>query len=488
MSLDPLHYREPRDYLDALLARQSRANPYAHLALAALYIGVAWYYGDGGLVRALLFAGAVGGVFVVVQDRLSERSHRHLTNGLLFGLSLLVQAYLPQLVIGPVALMPIGLAMFMSCRRVWCAVGLFGALVAAATTMPRLSVADGSLEAGAGIVFVAGTVAFLALAIATSIEGRFDGIAAARRRHVAAEAALRIAEADLSYRRGLLAQATEQLAERRASLGAQARRERAATAELARRRADERDLAQAIHHDLREPLRSIVSFSQLLRRRVGQLAGAERAAEMLAFVTDGGQRMATMLTDLHRYAGQESGGEADGLVDLGALAVEVVDDHADAIARTGAAVTADALPAVIGRASHLRQLLLNLVGNALKFGREGLAPVVTITSVAQPDGGAVVTVRDNGVGIPAPERERVFGLFNRVPGAAPREGSGVGLALCRRIALAHDFGLTCESEVGHGSAFHIGIPAAYVRTQGSGAPLPSPRHLDARLTAATSPA
>ena len=467
-SPSPASYREA---LDAVRDRQTRENSGLHTGLAVILLTASLVLGWSGLTRVIAFTCLMGAVTMAFQSRIPMRYRRHVAHALLLALAVPVQLYLPRAVIGPAALLPIGISFFLSCRRTGCAFGLLAALLAT-QWLPCYAPEAMTLAPLPALAIAGAFVAFIALAGATKIERRFGEYDAAHERHCRDEVALRSEEKALARRGHELARASAELTTRRNGLEAQRARERAAAEELRLRRADERDLAQAIHHDLREPLRSIVSFSQLLDRRLADLPAAETARPMLAFVTAGGQRMATMLTDLHDYAaaGRETGGATD--VALGALWDEVTADLHDAVARAGAVVeTRGELPVVRGRATALRQLLLNLVGNALKFGREGVP--VRVSVVAYPDeaalscggaGGVVVEVRDNGVGVPAAERERVFGLFHRVGATAAREGSGVGLSLCRRIAMTHGWDLECRGrEPEPGAAFALRIPAEALR-------------------------
>ena len=273
--------------------------------------------------------------------------------------------------------------------------------------------------------------------------------------------------ADLLARRAELEAVGAELAERNAALEARLERSRQTTAELAARRADEHALVTAIHHDLREPLRSVVSFSQLLSRRLRGREDIGRASEFLALAVDGGRRMTGMLDDLVAYAGPGAEVEAMVPVDLRELAAEVTADLAALIDRCGATVTVDGLGVVPGHRALLVQLLLNLVGNALKFSRPGVPPRIEIVGDRTGGGAFRLSVRDNGVGIPPERLGVIFDLFRRVEAEAHREGSGIGLALCRRIALRHGADLTVTSVPGEGSVFRVTFPVEAYRGDGT---------------------
>ena len=291
-----------------------------------------------------------------------------------------------------------------------------------------------------------------------------------------AEAVLAREGERLAGQRADLEAAAGRLARHNDELAAQVARERDLTRELVAHHGDQEGLVQAIHQDLREPLRGIVSFTQLIGRTLAAHGeGAAAVAEYIAFAEDGGRRMDAMLADLLRYARDEP--EEAVAVDLAALAHGVRDDLADALARHGAALELGDLPAVLGYPTQLRQLVQNLVANAIKFHRPGVAPRVSLAASVGASG-ATLEVRDNGIGIPPERLGEVFGLFNRVHVGGERdfEGSGVGLALCRRIALAHGAELTVDSREGEGTTFRLaGLPLA-----GAGAPraaeaAPAPR-------------
>ena len=233
------------------------------------------------------------------------------------------------------------------------------------------------------------------------------------------------------------------------------------TSKLSAKRDDQKRLTNAIHHDMREPLRGIVSFSQLIQRRLSKRPEAESVKEYLGFAIDGGQRMAKMLDDLLLYS-KNNHSEVPVPINLSDLVAEVQVDLYDLIERSGATIKVEALPSIVGFETQLKQLFQNLLSNALKFRQDSIPPRVIIRSApVQSDASKfVIEIRDNGVGIPANQLDKVFGLFNRAHEGESYEGSGVGLALCRRIAIAHAATLTVASEPGIGTAFFFSLPIA----------------------------
>ena len=242
------------------------------------------------------------------------------------------------------------------------------------------------------------------------------------------------------------------------ALTAQLMAEAAVMDDLRLRQDDCRSVVQAIHHDLSEPLRAIVSFTQLARRRLGQYPGADSLADYLAFAEDGGRRMSTMLADLLEYS-RDPDGDLASECSLDEVLAEVLLNVHDAIERCGARVSVDELYVVNGHRTQLVQLFQNLLSNALKFARPGVPPAISI-AVVETDGEREIRVADNGIGIPANQLDKVFGLFNRAHAEGAYEGSGVGLALCRKIVIAHGGRISLVSVPGEGTTFFLRLPPA----------------------------
>jgi PAS domain S-box-containing protein len=226
--------------------------------------------------------------------------------------------------------------------------------------------------------------------------------------------------------------------------------------ELERSNAELQQFAYVASHDLQEPLRTISSYLQLLHRRYKGKELDDNAEEFITFAVDGAKRMQALIQDLLAYSRVGKRDTAFAPTDCGTLAAEVVAALQATIVEKGAVVEHDALPIVLGDASQLRQLLQNLVGNALKFCKE--APVIRIS--AQPHGEQwQFTVRDNGIGIDPAHAERVFIIFQRLHTREEYEGTGIGLALCRKIVERHGGRIWVESRPGQGAAFHFMLPA-----------------------------
>jgi light-regulated signal transduction histidine kinase (bacteriophytochrome) len=229
------------------------------------------------------------------------------------------------------------------------------------------------------------------------------------------------------------------------------------TEELQRSNEDLQQFAYVASHDLKEPLRMISSYSSLLQRRYEDRLD-EDANAYIGFIVDGVKRMSLLITDLLEYsrAGQTSG-EAMSEVDPEPVLRAVLENLKLTIADSGAVVTHDGLPKVLYDPLRLSQLLQNLIGNAIKYRGED-KPVIRV-SAERKGAETVFTVRDNGPGIPSEHHETVFGIFKRLHGKEV-EGTGIGLAMCRRIVERHGGRIWVESTPGSGATFHFTVPDA----------------------------
>jgi signal transduction histidine kinase len=221
----------------------------------------------------------------------------------------------------------------------------------------------------------------------------------------------------------------------RAQIVTDLERVEAARAQLERTNAELEQFAYVASHDLQEPLRKVASFCQLLQKRYqGQLD--ERADEYIAFAVDGAKRMQLLITDLLEFSRVGRVGAGSEEVDLAEVASTTVSDLSSMIEEAGADVVIGALPTVVGDRSLLTSLVQNLVVNAVKFRHPDRTPRVELG--ARPtDDGWELWCADNGIGIEPRHADRVFLVFQRLHGRDAYAGTGIGLALCRKIVEHH---------------------------------------------------
>ena len=266
------------------------------------------------------------------------------------------------------------------------------------------------------------------------------------------EAALRARVASLEAEVAALEQLLE--VQERAVVEQSDRLERQ-TEELRRSNRELEMFAYVISHDLQEPLRMIASYTQLLAERYrGRLD--ERADKYIGYAVGGAKRMQQLINDLLAYSRVTSKGQPLQPVALDEVLAGVLVDLDLLIRETGATIHREPLPTVAADRSQVRQVFQNLISNSLSYRRPDVAPEVAV-SCRQVGDVWEVAVRDNGVGIDPRHHERVFVIFQRLD--RTRDGTGVGLALCRRIVERHGGRIWVESAAGAGSTFRFTLPA-----------------------------
>jgi signal transduction histidine kinase len=235
--------------------------------------------------------------------------------------------------------------------------------------------------------------------------------------------------------------------------------------ELERSNAALHEFAFVASHDLQEPLRKIVSFGERLETSAGPLLDGKPRIYLDRILNAAG-RMRTLINDLLSYSQVATSVEPFSLVDLTVIAREVVVDLETVIAEAGGRVEVDSLPVIEANAPQMRQLLQNLLGNALKFRRKDEAPVIRLAGSATADGMCAITVSDNGIGFKETQGEQLFRMFARLHPRTKYEGSGIGLAICRRIVERHGGTIAAASTTGQGATFTVTLPAthAYVES------------------------
>jgi signal transduction histidine kinase len=228
--------------------------------------------------------------------------------------------------------------------------------------------------------------------------------------------------------------------------------------DLERSNRDLEQFAYVASHDLQEPLRKVSSFCQLLQRRYGGKLD-ERADQYIEFAVDGASRMQRLINDLLAFSrvGRTTAGFAP--VDLGELAASASAQLEPARAEVDGKIVLGELPTVHGDVTLLRQLLANLIGNGLKFHREGVPPVVTVSAQPVSDGWEIA-VADNGIGIEPEYADKVFVIFQRLHGRDIYPGTGIGLSLAKKIVEFHRGRIWLESGDGPGTTVRLTLPAA----------------------------
>ena len=228
-----------------------------------------------------------------------------------------------------------------------------------------------------------------------------------------------------------------------------------AMVELKRSNEDLQQFAHVASHDLQEPLRMVASFTQLLAQRYEGKLDAD-ADKYIGFAVDGAQRMQQLIRDLLAYSRVDARHKPAEDVDLKRLLLRVQRDLRETLVETGADIEHGELPTVRGDPTQLQLLLQNLISNALKFHGDA-APRIKI-KVQQGPGHLTISIQDNGIGIEVEHADRIFTIFQRLHSHSEYPGTGIGLAICKKIAERHGGRIWFESEPPHGSTFHFTIP------------------------------
>lgn len=236
----------------------------------------------------------------------------------------------------------------------------------------------------------------------------------------------------------------------------QAEELRRVTENLTRSNAALQEFAYVASHDLQEPLRMIASYTQLLQRRYAGQLDAD-ADEFIRYAVDGATRMKQLIQDLLAYSRVETRAGELQPVDCNALVQQVLVDLGVAIAEANATIHVGPLPTVLGDPTQLRQVFQNLIGNAVKF--RGEAPPIVRVCAERRGAEYLFTVADNGIGIDPRYAERIFVVFQRLHTREAYPGTGIGLALCKKIVERHGGRIWVESRLGAGARFHFVLPA-----------------------------
>ncbi len=227
--------------------------------------------------------------------------------------------------------------------------------------------------------------------------------------------------------------------------------------DLASSNAELEQFAYVASHDLQEPLRMVTSFTQLMVTRYRGSLDAD-ADEFIEYIADGAKRMSRLINDLLEYSRVGTRGRPLAPTDCSAIFDLACKNLRVAIEETDATVTSDALPIVLGDETQLLQLFQNLIGNALKF--RGEEPIRIHVGVETQDGKWLFRVSDNGIGIEPQYAERIFIIFQRLHSRGDYPGTGIGLAVCKKIVERHGGRIWVESEPGDGATFCFFLQAS----------------------------
>lgn len=231
--------------------------------------------------------------------------------------------------------------------------------------------------------------------------------------------------------------------------------------------------AYVASHDLQEPLRKIISFSERIQTKIVSYGDAE-LNEYIDRLVNSASRMRTLIRDLLNYSRTTRLNEIEETVDLNQIFRNVIEDLDETIRSKDAVLKVGDVPPVRGNETQLRQLFQNIISNALKFSRPGIEPYIEIKGEVVPGNDIFIkkhleeharfpeylciSVRDNGIGFEEEYAQKIFVIFQRLHGRMEYEGTGIGLALCKKIAENHSGFIITQSTPGHGATFIIALP------------------------------
>jgi light-regulated signal transduction histidine kinase (bacteriophytochrome) len=213
--------------------------------------------------------------------------------------------------------------------------------------------------------------------------------------------------------------------------------------------------AYVASHDLQEPLRMVASFTQLLQKRYKDKLDQD-ANEFIYYAVDGATRMQSLINDLLKFSRVGTQGKQFKATDMNVVLDKVKLDLSQLIFATKANIIIEALPVIMADDSQMMQLFQNLLSNAIKFRGER-SPRIHISSEVKQDEW-IFSVRDNGIGIESKDFDKIFEIFQRLHNEEEYEGSGIGLAICKKIVQRHGGKIWVESKLNEGTTFYFSIP------------------------------
>ena len=225
--------------------------------------------------------------------------------------------------------------------------------------------------------------------------------------------------------------------------------------ELKRSNKELEQFAYAASHDLKEPIRTITSFLQLIERR--EINISDKSKSYLRFAINGSKRMQSLVSGLLDYSRVSGSSQKNEVVDIEKLLQNIQFNLLTSIQQTAAVINYSKLHNVFGNPTQIMQLFQNIISNAIKFRKNEIPPVIHISSHIKNDF-VVFSIQDNGIGIAKPNIDTVFQLFKKLHSKEEYQGSGIGLALCKRIVEQHNGQIEIESKLGKGTCIHFSLP------------------------------
>jgi signal transduction histidine kinase len=230
--------------------------------------------------------------------------------------------------------------------------------------------------------------------------------------------------------------------------------------ELERSNAALDEFASVASHELQEPLRKILAFGEMLRNSSAAVLPAD-GGHALERMLDAAARMRSLVHDVLSFAQVTARMRPFVATDLTRVARQVVTDLDSRIAELAATVEVETLPIVEADPLQMHRLMQNLIGNSLKYRKPDARPIVQVRSTMTDRGVAIITVTDNGIGFKQEYADKIFQMFERLHGRLQYEGSGIGLAICRKIVECHGGTIAATSSPGQGSTFSITLPVTH---------------------------
>jgi PAS domain S-box-containing protein len=255
---------------------------------------------------------------------------------------------------------------------------------------------------------------------------------------------------------------TEQLQLTNEGLRAEIKRRRETETNLARSNAELEDFAYVASHDLQEPLRKIQAFSDLLRSEYGDKLG--EGSTYVDRMHAAALRMSTLIQDLLAFSRVSTKTNPPRRIELNDIVADVITDLEARIKDVDGTIKVADLPDIVADPTHMRQLFQNLIGNALKFHKPGTPPLVEVIADTSDKKFMQISVKDNGIGFDEKYLDRIFSVFQRLHGREVYDGTGIGLAVCRKIVERYGGTITAHSKKDNGATFIIRLPYAKEKT------------------------